>query len=269
MNILICGDVECRSGRESVEKYLPVLRKELSLDFIVLDVDNAANGFGITPEMANHFFEIGADVLTGGNHLFDQREILPYLDREKRLLRPLNMSSQVPGKGMIETTARNGKKALVVHLLGQKDMPMIGNDPFDCMNQILSKYKLGQNIDAIIVDFHAEVTSEKNAFGNFLDGRVSAVVGTHTHIPTADERILTNGTAFQTDLGMCGDYDSVIGMKKDTAVTRYEKCFQKVKLTSATGEATFCGLFVKTDDKTGLAIEVKFIKRGGRLSPLN
>ena len=146
---------------------------------------------------------------------------------------------------------------------------MIGNDPFDCMTQILSKYQLGKNIDAIIVDFHAEVTSEKNALGNFLDGKVSAVVGTHTHIPTADERILPNGTAFQTDLGMCGDYDSVIGMKKDTAITRYEKCYQKVKLTSAMGEATFCALFVKTDDKTGLATEVKFIKRGGCLSQLN
>ena len=269
MNILICGDIECRSGREAVEKYIPDLKKELALDFIIFDVDNAANGFGITTEIAKHFFALGADVLTGGNHLFDQREILPYLDQEKRLLRPLNMSSSTPGKGMIEAVAKNGKKVLVVHLLGQKDMPMIGNDPFDCMTQVLLKYQLGKNIDAIIVDFHAEVTSEKNAFGNFLDGKVSVVVGTHTHIPTADERILPNGTAFQTDLGMCGDYDSIIGMKKDTAITRYEKCYQKVKLTSAMGEATFCALFVKTDDKSGLATEVKFIKRGGCLAQLN
>ncbi|GHT91152.1 metallophosphoesterase [Alphaproteobacteria bacterium] len=266
MRILICGDVNARSGRESVDKYLHELKNKLSIDFVLLNVDNAAGGFGINKEIANAFFAAGANVLTGGNHVFDQNGAIGLLESEKKLLRPFNMAISTPGKGVCEAVTGNGKKVVVIHLLGQKDMPCVANDPFEAMTQLLSKYKLGQTADAIIVDFHAELTSEKNALGHFLDGRVSAVVGTHTHIPTADERILEYGTAFQTDIGMCGDYDSIIGMKKETAVEMFSKNYVRTKLTSASGEATFCGLLVDLDDKSGLAKFVKFIKLGGKLS---
>lgn len=266
MRILICGDIVGRSGRDSIKKYVPDLKKNLSIDFIILNVDNAAGGFGITSEIANDFFNLGADILTGGNHVFDQAGVASFLESEKRMLRPINMPSSVPGRGISETVTQDGKKVVVIHALGQRGMPMIGNDPFDCCNQILSKYILGKTVDAIIVDFHAEVTSEKNALGHFLDGRVTAVIGTHTHIPTADERILEHGTALQTDIGMCGDFDSVIGMKKDTVTEKFYKIHSKVRFTSSMGEATLCGLIVHTDDKTGLAVSVKSIRLGGCLT---
>lgn len=268
MRILICGDIVGRSGRDAIKKHVPDLKKRLSIDFIVLNVDNAAGGFGITSEIANDFFSLGADILTGGNHVFDQAGVVPLLETEKRILRPFNMPNSVPGHGISETTTQDGKKIIVIHLLGQRGMPMIGNDPFDCCNQLLSKYPLGKTAKAIIVDFHAEVTSEKNALGHFLDGRVSVVIGTHTHIPTSDEHILEHGTAFQTDIGMCGDFDSVIGMKKDTAVEKFHKIHSKTRFTSALGEATLCGIIVDTDDKTGLATSVKSIKIGGCLSQM-
>ncbi|MDR1561327.1 MAG: TIGR00282 family metallophosphoesterase [Holosporaceae bacterium] len=266
MRILICGDVIGRNGRDTINKYIPDLKKRLSIDFILLNVDNAAGGFGITSEIANSFFKLGADVLTGGNHIFDQSGVAAFLESEKRMLRPHNMPTNVPGRGVSETITDSGKKVIVIHLLGQRNMPLIGNDPFECSNNLLSKYKLGENADAIVVDFHAEITSEKNALGHFLDGRVSVVFGTHTHIPTSDDRILEHGTAFQTDVGMCGDFDSVIGMKKEIVVEKFSKIQTKVKFTGATGEATLCGLLVDTDDKTGLANSVKPIRLGGLLT---
>jgi metallophosphoesterase (TIGR00282 family) len=239
----------------------------MSIDFVLLNVDNAAGGFGITAEIANTFLEAGADILTGGNHVFDQPGVADLLESEKRMLRPLNLPSNVPGYGVSETIiANSGKKVVVIHLLGQKAMPMIGNDPFECCADLITKYRLGETADAIIIDFHAEVTSEKNALGHFLDGRVSVVFGTHTHIPTSDERILEHGTAFQTDVGMCGDYDSVIGMRKDNIVEKFTKIHLRTKITSSTGEATLCALFVETDDKTGLATSVKAIRIGGILT---
>lgn len=263
MRILICGDVDARTGRESVAKYMPELKKKFAIDFIVVNVDNAAGGFGITAEIGKEFFDMGADILTGGNHVFDQNGVVPYLDSESRMLRPHNVSVSTPGRGVSETKTAKGQKVVVIHLLGQRYMPMIGNDPFESCTQLLSRYILGKNADAIIVDFHAELTSEKNALGHFLDGRVSVVVGTHTHIPTADERILEHGTAFQTDIGMCGDYDSVIGAKKEDIVEKFMKIHSKVRIQSATGESTFCALMVDTDDKTGLATAVRFFKLGG------
>lgn len=266
MRILICGDVDARTGRASVEKYLPELKRSLKIDFVVVDVDNAAGGFGINREIADDFFRWGADILTGGNHVFDQNGVSALLESENRLLRPHNLPAGTPGRGVSETTTVNGKKVIVLHLLGQRFMPQIGNDPFECAAQLLSKYILGKNADAIIVDFHAEFTSEKNALGHYLDGKVSAVVGTHTHIPTSDERILEHGTAFQTDLGMCGDFDSVIGAKKELVVEKFTKVHSKVKIQSATGESTFCALLVDTDDKTGLATAVKALRLGGCLT---
>ncbi|MDR2794763.1 MAG: YmdB family metallophosphoesterase [Holosporaceae bacterium] len=265
MRILVCGDVVGRSGREAIEKYLPDLKSRLAIDFVLVNVDNAAGGFGITQEIAHSFFSLGVDILTGGNHVFDQSGVVAFLESEKRMLRPHNVASITPGRGVGEVVINNRKKIIVVHLVGQRDMPIPANDPFESMNLLLSKYKLCQTADAIIVDFHAELTSEKNALGNFLDGRVSVVVGTHTHIPTADERVLEHGTAFQTDIGMCGDYDSVIGMKKEPAVEKFLKNYVKTKLSSASGEATFCGLLVDLGDN-GLAKSIKFLKIGGKLT---
>ncbi|MDR0968496.1 MAG: TIGR00282 family metallophosphoesterase [Holosporaceae bacterium] len=265
MRILILGDVSGRSGREAVLNRLPDFKKKQSVDFVVIDVDNAAHGFGITPDMARQFFEVGADVLTGGNHLFDQKDALALLQKEKRLLRPANMPDCVSGSGVLETTTADGRKIVAVHLIGRAGISFLSDNPFVCADKILAKYQIGKNVDAIVVDFHAEMTSEKVALGYYLDGRVSAVVGTHTHIPTADERILTGGTAFQTDVGMCGNYDSIIGVSK-TLIERFVKGYSYQKLSPAMGEATFCGLLVDTDDKTGLAASVKAIRIGGFLS---
>lgn len=265
MKILLCGDVVGRSGREAVSAYLPDLKKKYAIDFVVVNVDNAAHGFGVTAESAEPIFAAGADVLTGGNHLFDNKTATALLHNEKRILRPANMAGPTPGTGVSVFTTFRGESVLVVHLLGQKNMALIGENPFHYMNAVLEKYKLCQNVQAIVVDFHADVTSEKNALGHFLDGRVSAVVGTHTHIPTADERILPKGTAFQTDIGMCGDYNSVIGMQKNIAIERFVKGYSSSRYSPASGDATFSGLLVETDPSNGLAIRVKAIRVGGDL----
>jgi metallophosphoesterase (TIGR00282 family) len=264
MRFLVCGDIVGRPGREVIFQYIPRLKKELSIDLIVLNVDNVTHGFGINPDMARSFFEIGADVLTGGNHLFDQREIIGFLEKEKRILRPANMSSYTPGNGTLDMVI-NGRRITIVHLLGQINMPIVGDNPFCHMDRVMQKYQLGKNVDAIIVDFHAEVTSEKNALGHHLDGRVSAVIGTHTHIPTADERILKGGTAFQTDVGMCGDYDSVIGMQK-TIVEKFIKGYSHQRISPVMSEnATLCGVIIDINDKTGLATSINSIRIGGAL----
>ncbi|MDR1560861.1 MAG: YmdB family metallophosphoesterase [Holosporaceae bacterium] len=264
MKILICGDVVGRSGRESVAKYLPDLKKKLSIDIVIVDVDNAAHGFGITKEIAYQFFDLGADVLTSGNHLFDQKEAISLLEKEKRFLRPANMADVVPGSGIIEIITNSCQKVLVVHLLGQRDMPIIGENPFNFMDKLLQKYKIKRNIDVIVVEFHAETTSEKIALGHYLDGRVSVVVGTHTHVPTADAVVLESGTAFQTDIGMCGDYDSVIGMHKQAIIDKFVKGYG-AKFAPATGEATFCASLVDVDDKKGLATAIMPLILGGKL----
>lgn len=265
MKILLCGDVVGRTGRDLVLTHVPMLRNKYVIDLVVVNVDNAAHGFGITEEMMTSLLDTGVDVLTGGNHLFDQKTASSLLAKENRLLRPANMPESTAGRGFTEVTTSAGKVALVVHLLGQKNMPMIGDSPFIYMQKLLTRYQLGVNVNAIIVDFHAEVTSEKNALGQFLDGKVSVVVGTHTHIPTADERVLEAGTAFQTDLGMCGDYNSIIGMQKQTIIDKFVKGFCNTRFTPAQGEGTLSALLVETNDSTGLATSARPIRIGGRL----
>ncbi|MDR2645855.1 MAG: TIGR00282 family metallophosphoesterase [Holosporaceae bacterium] len=264
MKFLMCGDVMGRSGRDVILHNLPDIKKKFAIDFTIVNVDNAAHGFGIIPDMAHQFLKCGADVLTGGNHIFDQKEAFGLLESEKRLLRPANMVDAVPGSGVLETTTVGGRKIVVIHLIGQVNMPIIGDNPFCHMDELLSKYQIGRNVDAIIVDFHAETTSEKNALGYYLDGRVSAVIGTHTHIPTADERVLECGTAYQTDVGMCGDYNSIIGIQK-AIVERFVNGYSYKKMSPSFGEATLCGTIIDVNDKTGLAASINSIRVCGAL----
>lgn len=253
MKILFLGDIVGRTGRDAVIEHAKKLRNELALDFIVVSGDNAAGGFGINPNITIDLLQAGVDVITGGDHIWDQQEIKSTLSNEKRLLRPQNFPDKAPGTGHGLYKTANGKKILVLHLLGQVFHKEHTNCPFACADQILSTYRLGANVDAILVDMHAEATSEKTAMGKYLDGRVSMVVGSHTHIPTMDARILPKGTAYQTDAGMCGDYDSVIGFDAEAPLERFLTKISKNKLKAAEGRATLCGLLVETDDATGLA----------------
>jgi 2',3'-cyclic-nucleotide 2'-phosphodiesterase len=264
MKLLFLGDIVGRSGRDAVEKYLPELTRELGLDFVIINGENAAAGFGITQKICNRFFEIGVDVITGGNHSWDQKEALAFINSEKRLLRPLNFPKGTPGMGanVYQTTA--GKKVLVLNVMGRVFMDAL-DDPFAAVEAELSRYNLGASVDVIVVDFHGEATSEKMAMGHFVDGRASLSVGTHSHVPTADAQILPKGTAYQTDAGMCGDYNSVIGMQKEEPLRRFTRKISGGRFTPAEGEATICGVIVKTDDKTGLALSIEPLRLGGRL----
>ena len=214
MRILFCGDIVGRAGRDVVIEHLPWLRETLGLDFIIANGENAAHGFGITNKICQELYDAGADVITTGNHVWDKREIISHIDGDRRLLRPINYPKGTPGRGVGVYDAKGGRKVLVVNVMCRLFMDPLDN-PFDGMEAELSRYRLGNTVDAIIVDVHGEATSEKQAFGHILDGRVSLVVGTHTHVPTADAQILSGGTGYMTDAGMCGDYDSVIGMIKE------------------------------------------------------
>lgn len=267
MRIGIFGDVVGRSGRRAVERLLPELRRDLALDFVVVNAENAAGGFGITEGTAEELFAAGADVLTLGNHAWDQPEAQTYVAREPRLLRPLNYSAfaQIPGRGANLYDLADGRRVLVVAPMGRIEMePM--DCPFAATDEALANAPLREVADAIIVDMHAEATSEKNAMGLFCDGRASVVVGTHTHVPTADHRLLPKGTAYITDLGMCGDYSGVIGMKAGEPLRRFTSSIRQGRMEPADGEATVCGLYVETDDKTGLAVVCAPIRVGGMLA---
>ncbi|TAH38416.1 MAG: YmdB family metallophosphoesterase [Alphaproteobacteria bacterium] len=252
MKILFLGDVVGRSGRDAAIGNLKKLRDEHTADFIIVNVDNAAHGFGITPAIAEDFFAAGADCLTLGNHGFDQKEILGVLDKEPRLIRGNNYPRGTPGRGNNIFNLKDGRKIAVLHTIGRLFMDDL-DCPFQRTNDDLQNLSLGGNVQAIFVDIHAEASSEKMALGHYLDGRVSAVVGTHTHIPTADCMVFPGGTAYQTDAGMCGDYNSVIGFVKDVPIQRYVRKMPTMKLEPALGPAQVRGCIVETDDKTGLA----------------
>lgn len=265
MNLLFLGDVVGRSGREAAAAQLPELRRALRIDLAVVNAENASHGFGLAPEMARALFAAGADVITLGNHAWDRREIIPFIAETPRLIRPLNFPPGTPGAGSVVVELADGRRALVLQAMGRLFM-----DPLDCPFRgtavELSRYKLGHSVSAIVVDFHAEATSEKMAFGHSFDGQVSLVVGTHTHCPSADHQILPGGTAFQSDAGMTGDYDSVIGMAKQNAAGRFWRKMPGEKLNPADGVATVSGVFVQTDDATGLAVRIEPVRVGGRLS---
>lgn len=263
MRIAAFGDIVGRSGRIALVERLPRLRRELKLDFVLVNVENAAGGFGVTQRICEELIEAGADVLTTGNHAFDQREEIDVFNREDRLLRPLNFPSGNPGRGAGLYQTKDGANVLVLHAQGQVGMHPC-DDPFAAVDRALAGTLLGREADAIVVDFHAEATSEKQAMGHYLDGRASFVFGTHTHVPTADERILSGGTAYITDLGMCGDYDGVIGMEKTEPLNRFLTKMNAGRFSPAAGPATVCGVVVETAG-SGLASSISPLRFGGCL----
>jgi metallophosphoesterase (TIGR00282 family) len=267
LRILFLGDLVGRSGREAAGAAIPVLRQRLKLDFVVVNAENASHGFGLSPDMARALFAAGADVLTLGNHAWDRKEIIPYIEEERRLIRPLNYPPGTPGQGSVVAELPDGRKVLVAQVMGRLFMDPL-DDPFRGLQSVLASHRMGAGgtVSAILVDVHAEASSEKLAVGHSFDGKVSLVVGTHTHAPSADHHVLAGGTAFMSDAGMCGDYDSVIGMEKGGASLRFWKKVPGERLAPAEGEATVCGLFLETDDATGLARRIEPLRMGGRLS---
>ena len=267
MKILFLGDLVGRSGRDAAGAAIPELRQSLGLDLVVVNGENASHGFGLAPEMARALFVAGADVVTLGNHAWDRKEIIPYIETEPRLIRPLNYPPGTPGHGNFVVLLPDGRRALVAQAMGRLFMDAL-DDPFRGLQTMLAAHRMGAQgtVQAIIVDFHAEASSEKLSLAHSFDGRVSLVVGTHTHTPSADHQILEGGTAYMTDAGMCGDYDSVIGMQKGTAALRFWKKVPGEKLAPAEGTATICGVFAETDDATGLARRIAPLRMGGRLS---
>lgn len=261
MKILFLGDVVGRSGREAVCAQLPGLRAEHKLDAVIVNGENAAGGFGMTPEIFEGFIKAGADVVTMGDHLWDQEKLVPRLNQESRLVRAVNYPPGTPGRGLTEVALPGGRKLVVLQAMGQVFMKDNLDNPFRAVEAALAPYRLGGNAHAIVVDMHAEATSEKCAMGHFLDGKVSLVVGSHTHIPTADARILPGGTAYQTDAGMCGDYDSVIGFEPAEPLQHFLHK-RKVRMKPALGEATLCGVIVETDDTTGKAVRIESLRAG-------
>lgn len=260
MKLLFCGDVVGRSGRDAVKRLVPQLRAEHGLDGVIVNVDNSAGGFGVSAQCLRDFAGCGIDVMTGGDHVFDQKDAPSLLGQTPYLLRPHNFPPQVPGTGCKLFTLPGGKRLLVLHLLGQVFHREYLNSPFSCADAALAPYTLGANVDAIFVDMHAEATSEKQAMGHYLDGRVSAVIGSHTHVPTADARILPQGTAYQTDAGMCGDYQSLIGFQPEGPMQQFLNKTRKVRMEPAKGEGTLCGVLMTLNDK-GRATEIQAVRK--------
>jgi len=264
MRILFVGDVVGRSGRKIVNERLPGLIADWKLDLVVVNGENAAGGFGITEAIYHELIDAGADCITLGNHAWDQREALVFIERAPRLIRPVNYPAGTPGRGAAMIETQNGKRALVINAMGRIFMDAL-DDPFAAVDRELAACALGQGADAVILDMHCEATSEKQAMGFFCDGRVSLMVGTHTHSPTADHRILPGGSAFVTDVGMTGDFNSVIGMNKDEPLNRFLRKVPGSKFEPAVGAATLCALAVETDDASGLASKVGAVRLGGVL----
>ena len=266
MKILFLGDVMGRAGRRAIVERLKPLRDSLKADLVVVNAENTSGGRGCTAGHAQLLLESGADCLTLGDHAFDQKDMLAFIDKESRIVRPLNFAKDAPGRGHTIISDARGRKLLVTQALGQVFMSRPYDDPFSALDGVLRAHPPGGMVQATLVDFHAEATSEKMAAGHFCDGRASVVVGTHTHVPTADIQILSRGTAYQSDAGMCGDYDSVIGMEKTEPLRRFITGMTRERFTPAEGEATLSGIFVETDDKTGLAKTAIPVRQGGRLA---
>ncbi len=265
MRLLFLGDIVGRAGRDAIVAHLPELKRAAAIDMVVANGENAASGFGITDKICHTLFEAGVDVITLGDHTWDRPDVAKFIDKEPRLLRPINYPSGLPGRGAHIYETATGAKVLVINLLGQVFMGEFDN-PFEAVDKALGGVTLGRTVDCIFVDMHCEATSEKMAMGHYVDGRASLVAGTHTHVPTADCQILPGGTGFQTDAGMCGDYNSVIGMDKAEPLTRFTRKIKTGRFEPALGEGTMCGVFVETEPATGLATLIEPVRLGGRLS---
>ena len=267
MRLLFLGDVVGRAGRKAVVDALPGLRQRYGLDFVIVNAENSAGGFGITEAILEELIDAGADAVTLGNHAFDQKDALVFIGRQPRLVRPLNFPKGTPGRGASLIQGKSGIEVLVINAMGRVFMTEL-DCPFRAIDNEITVCALKSGADAIFVDFHAEATSEKQALGHFLDGRVSAVVGTHTHSPTADDRVLPGGTAYMSDAGMCGDYHSVLGMELDEPVNRFLTRIPRGRFEPAIGVATVSGLAVEIDDQTGLAVRCGALRMGGVLKPI-
>ncbi|WP_175869310.1 TIGR00282 family metallophosphoesterase [Bartonella gabonensis] len=267
MRFLFLGDIVGNTGCRVVFEHLPQLIEKWRLDFVIVNGENASDGFGLSQETYQDFLMAGVDVITMGNHAFSHKEALVYAHESDRFLRPANFSKETPGRGAGVFTAKNGARVLVANLLGRVFMPNKVEDPFETAENILLACSLMEQADAIIFDFHAETTSEKQCFGHFLDGRVSVIVGTHTHIPTADAQILEGGSAYLTDAGMCGDYNSSLGMDKEEPLHRFLYQTKQDRFEPARGPATLCGFAVEISDRTGLAEKVSAVRIGPHLKP--
>jgi metallophosphoesterase (TIGR00282 family) len=266
MRILYLGDVMGRSGRGAIAERLPDLRQSLKADIIVVNGENATKGIGLSGAHAKGILEAGADAITLGDHAFDQRDMLEFIAQEPRIIRPINFAKNAPGRGHGVFEDARGRKILVTQVLGQVFMKRPFNDPFSALDEVLKTHILGGLVQASLVDIHCEATSEKMAVGHYCDGRASLVVGSHTHVPTADAMILSGGTGYLSDAGMCGDYNSIIGMDREEPMRRFISGMSKGRFVPAMGEATLSGVFVETDDKTGKALGISPIRQGGRLS---
>jgi metallophosphoesterase (TIGR00282 family) len=264
MRILFVGDIVGRSGRKAAIERLPGLIADWQLDCVIVKGENAAGGFGITEAIYQELTDAGADAITLGNHAWDQREALVFIDRAPRLIRPVNFPPGTPGRGAALIETRKGARVLVVNAMGRIFMDPL-DDPFAAVERELAACALKSEADAVVIDIHAEASSEKQAMGHFADGRASLVVGTHTHAPTADHQILPGGTAFMTDVGMTGDYDSIIGMTKDEPMARFLRKIPTARFEPASGPGTLCAIAVETDDATGLARHIGAVRLGGRL----
>ena len=264
MRLLFLGDIVGRPGRSAVIERLATLRERWRLDCVVINAENAAGGFGISEAICDDLLNAGADALTLGNHSWDQREALVFIERQPRLLRPANFPPGTPGRGATLVDTRSGHRVLVVNVMGRLYMDPL-DDPFAAVDREIEACPLARVADAVIVDVHAEATSEKQALGHHLDGRASLVVGTHTHVPTADHRILAGGTAYMSDAGMCGDYDSVLGMQKEESLRRFLQKTPGPRMEPGLGEGTLSGIAVETDDRTGLAVRVAALRLGPHL----
>ncbi len=264
MRILFVGDVVGRSGRRVLHDRLPGLVTDWKLDLVVVNGENAAGGFGITEAIYQEMLDAGADAITLGNHSWDQREALVFIERAPRLVRPVNYPRGTPGRGAAMVEAKNGARALVVNVMGRVFMDPL-DDPFGAIDAELAACALKSDADAIVIDVHCEATSEKQAMGYFADGKASMVVGTHTHVPTSDHRILPGGTAFMSDVGMTGDYESIIGMEREEPMTRFTRKISSSRFEPANGPGTLCAVAVETDDATGLARKIGAVRLGGKL----
>lgn len=267
MRILFVGDVVGRSGRVAITETLPGLIRDWALDLVVVNGENAAGGFGITEAIYEELVDAGADAITLGNHSWDQREALVFIERAPRLIRPLNFTAGTPGRGAAMIETKKGQRALIVNAIGRIFMSPC-DDPFIAIDCELNACPLGEAVDAVVVDFHGEASSEKQAFGYHCDGRASLVVGTHTHAPTADHRILPRGTAYMTDAGMTGDYETVIGMDREEPLGRFLRGYPAARFTAGDGPGTLSGVAVETNDATGLAERVAPVRIGPVLEPV-